>query len=451
MRWPASLRGRLIATACLAVCLAIAVAGAAVWVLLDRLVRGQVDAQLDAQIATVAAALERSPRGEWRLVRPVEGPPFDRRGRGWYWEVRSGDDTPLRSASLGDGHVDVEDGREGGPRDRPRPAESTGPRGEALWARLRRVGPGGPVVVATAPVEAIHGPLRTALATVSLTLLAVAAALVAAILVQVGLGLRPLRRLEGALADVRAGRRDRVPADQPTELRALAGELNALLRENAETLARARMHVANLAHGLKTPLATLSLALAEPGRDPDGRLGREIDGMDRRVRHHLRRARAAALAGPVRTRTPLGPPVADLADAVRRLFAGKGIAVETAVPDGLALLVEREDLDEMLGNLVENACRWCRTRVSVGAESDGREVVIRVDDDGPGLDPAAREAVLRPGLRLDESQPGSGFGLPITRELADLYGGSLALGAAPAGGLRVVLALPAAAADQNWK
>ena len=444
MRWPASLRGRLIATAALAVCLAVAIAGAAVWVLLDRFVRGQVDAQLDAQIATVAAALERGPRAELRLGRPVEGPPFDRRGRGWYWEVRGDDSRALRSASLGDGRIALDETREDGARDRPRPAEATGPKGEALWARLRRIGPGGPVIVATAPLEAIHGPLRTALATVSLTLGAVAAALVAAILVQVGLGLRPLRRLEAALADVRAGRRDSVPTDQPTELRALAGELNALLRENAETLSRARMHVANLAHGLKTPLATLTLALAEPGRDPDGRLGREIDGMDRRVRHHLRRARAAALAGPVRARTPLGPPVDDLAEAFRRLFAAKGLAIETAVPAGLALAVEREDLDEMLGNLAENACRWCRSQVAIRAEGDGREVSIRVEDDGPGLDAAARVAVLRPGLRLDESEPGSGFGLPITRELAELYGGSLALGEGRAGGLLATLTLPAA-------
>ena len=170
---------------------------------------------------------------------------------------------------------------------------------------------------------------------------------------------------------MRAGTRERVPADQPAEIAPMVAELNGLLDQNARNLERARGHVANLAHALKTPLATLSMALADPARDPDGALRLQVDDMDRRVRHHLRRARAAALAGSARSRTPLAPRLADLRDALARLYAEKGVALDLAVPDDLSAACEAQDLDEMLGNLVDNACRWCRTRVRVAAPCRG--------------------------------------------------------------------------------
>jgi signal transduction histidine kinase len=220
-------------------------------------------------------------------------------------------------------------------------------------------------------------------------------------------------------------------------------ELNALLDQNARNLERARGHVANLAHALKTPLATLSMALAEPARDPDGALRLQVDDMDHRVRHHLRRARAAALTGSARVRTPLAPRLTDLRDALARLYAEKGVAIGLAVPDDLAVSCEGQDLDEMLGNLVDNACRWCLGRVQVSAAARDGRVAVQVADDGPGLDPAAAEAVMARGRRLDEGVPGHGFGLPITLELAELYGGSLTLARSDLGGLQAELILPA--------
>ncbi len=239
--------------------------------------------------------------------------------------------------------------------------------------------------------------------------------LAAAGVAQVRLGLRPLDRLRQELEAVRAGRRERVPDSQPVEVRPLAAEINALLDQNAAQLAQARTHVANLAHGLKTPLATLSLALSEPGRDPDGRLSQLAAHLDRSVRHHLRRARSAALTGATRLRTELAGPVTDLAGALERLHAEKGVRVTCAVPPGLAAACDPQDLDEMLGNLVDNACTWCTRAVRVSAEGSGGEVVVAIEDDGPGLGQAALAAVAQRGRRLDETVPGHGFGSPSRR------------------------------------
>lgn len=294
-----------------------------------------------------------------------------------------------------------------------------------------------------APEGELRGPLREALTSLALALGILGLCLLAGLAVQVRLGLAPLTRLRADLASVRSGRRERVPADQPAEIAPVVAELNALLDQNAQNLERARGHVANLAHALKTPLATLSMALAEPARDPDGALRRQVDDMDRRVRHHLRRARAAALAGSARGRTALAPRLSDLRAALARIHAEKGAAIDLDVPEALAVSCEGQDLDEMLGNLVDNACRWCRARVRVSATTRDGAVAVVVEDDGPGLDPAAASAVMARGRRLDEGVPGHGFGLPITLELAELYGGGLSLGRSDLGGLRADLVLPA--------
>jgi signal transduction histidine kinase len=282
--------------------------------------------------------------------------------------------------------------------------------------------------------------------TLAISLGVLGLALVVAIVLQVRLGLRPLERLRQAVADVRSGRSETVPAEQPLEILPLVSELNGLLEQNAANLERARRHVANLAHGLKTPLATLAIALSERGRDKAGELHSLVVLMERRIRHHLGRARAAALSGPTRAQTPIAPRIDDVVDALSKIYADKRIALAQEVPRDLAVACEQQDFDEMAGNLLENAFRWARSRVEVHADrDDGRSVAIVIDDDGPGLRPEQIPQVLRPGERLDESAPGFGFGLPITRELAELYGGELKLAASPLGGLRVTLRLPVAA------
>ncbi|GAB6842275.1 signal transduction histidine kinase [Methylorubrum rhodinum] len=436
-----SLQRRLFLGALVFVTLALVVAGLAIGLVLYRFARGQIDARLDGELFAISADLRPGKHGP-SLLAPHDGPPFDRPRSGWYWQVRAGD-AVLRSPSLGSADLALPrmPEREEG---RPVPADGTGPRGEGLILRVLRL-PGprdGPdaVLVAAAPAAALHGPLREAGKTLALALVLLGACLLAGIAVQVRLGLRPLRTLRDDLAAVRAGDRERVPAEQPQEIRPLVTELNLLLDQNAANLERARAHVANLAHGLKTPLATLAVA-AERGAEPG--LAPLVAAMDRQVRHHLRRARAAALGGPSRARADLSAQVSDLVTALARLHAERELSIETDVAAGLSAACDAQDVDEMLGNLIDNACRWARSRVRIRAERSGTFVELRVEDNGPGLTPDQAAHVLQRGRRLDESVPGDGFGLPITLELAELYGGTLNLERSDLGGLLARLRLPA--------
>jgi signal transduction histidine kinase len=176
----------------------------------------------------------------------------------------------------------------------------------------------------------------------------------------------------------------------------------------------------------------------------DGRLRPLVMTMDRRIRHHLSRARLAALGGPERARTLLAPRVADHVGAFEKPYDDKGITYKIRIAPDIALACEAQDLDELLGNLLDNASKWARQQVLVAADRVGPMVEMTIEDDGPGLLDQQTIEVMRPGHRLDESAPGYGFGLPITRELAELYGGTFALGRSVFDGLRAVVLLPSA-------
>jgi signal transduction histidine kinase len=351
----------------------------------------------------------------------------------------------LRSPSLG-----ADDFAFAGPlpeyHPKPVTADGTGPGDEPLRVRMQRflIGDKSVIVASSAPRHALEGPLREAMAPVALTLGVLALTLIGGILLQVRLGLRPLSQLTEDLQRVRTGRAERIPGTQPSEIAPLVAELNTLLDQNALNLERARRHVANLAHGLKTPLATLAVIMEERGWYADGRLRPLVTTMDRRIRHHLSRARLAALGGPERARTLLAPRVADHIGAFGKLYADKGLAYEMRIAPEIALACEAQDLDELLGNLLDNANKWARQRVLVAAERVGPIVEMTIEDDGPGLSDQQAIDVMRLGHRLDENAPGYGFGLPITRELAELYGGTFALGRSVFGGLRAAVSIPAA-------
>lgn len=454
MRRAASLNRRLLLAAIAFIAIAMVVAAIVIGFVLHRFVQGQIDQRLDTQIVFLTSLL-RADGKRLTLAGNADGPPFERARRGWYWQV-AGPTNVLRSQSLEGADLDSDEvterldrtPREGRPEphdDRPMPADGVGVDGEHLHYRIKQVmTPAGmATIVASSPRAAVFGPLREAMITLAISLGVLGLALVAAILLQIRLGLRPLHRLRRALADVRSGVATRVPDEQPLEIQPLVHELNGLLAQNEVNLDRARRHVANLAHGLKTPLATLALALSDRDRNVET-LQPLLGLMERRIRHHLGRARSAALGGPVRTRTAVAARARDLGDVLQKIHADKAIASAIEVPEALAVACEAQDLDEMLGNLMENGFKWARSQVSVRATLEDRMVLVAIEDDGAGLLPAQQAQVLLPGERLDESAPGFGFGLSITSELAELYGGSLKLGKSELGGLRASLRLPAA-------
>jgi len=242
---------------------------------------------------------------------------------------------------------------------------------------------------------------------------------------------------------VRSGEEPRLPVDQPRELRPLAEEVNALIEQNEAGLEHARSHLSNLAHGLKTPLTTLSLQLARENASPEARA--LVEQLDERIAHHLRRARSAAPGAGGRARSPIAEVAEGLAEVLRRIHADRGVRIDVDADRSLAVAIDAQDLDEMLGNLLDNACQHAADRVMLAAHGEGPIVVVEIADDGPGLTGAEADEALRRGARIDESGPGYGFGLAIVRELVELYGGQLSLARSDAlGGLVVCLSLPAA-------
>ncbi|MCW6507568.1 sensor histidine kinase [Lichenifustis flavocetrariae] len=450
---PRSLSGRLLATGGIFILLALLATGLAVDLALHRFVRGQIDQRLDGQLMTIAAALESQQDGTIALTRNVDGPPFDNPRTGWFWLART-ESRVWHSAGLRLADVKLSSPRTEPPPEpfhRPQPLEGRGPGERDVEARTDDVSIGGHTVtlIAAAPTEAQTGPLRDALVPVSVSLLVLGLGLMAATLLQVRVGLRPLDALRRSLSAVRAGALDRLPTIQPAEVRPLVAEMNSLLDENAANLERARRHVANLAHALKTPLATLTLALDVPGRDPDHDLRRLAIAMDRRIRHHLARARAAALGAGARTSLPLAARIADHTDAFAKIYADKHVTCRVAINGDLAVACDPQDLDEMVGNILDNAFKWSHGEIVVEAMLEGRTVALRIDDDGPGVASDKLAAVMMPGRRLDETMPGDGFGLAIAQELTELYGGGLALARSSLGGLSVTLMLPAARAGEE--
>lgn len=259
--------------------------------------------------------------------------------------------------------------------------------------------------------------------------------------------LAPFRSLRAGLSLVREGRGQRIDGDYPTEVQPLVNDLNALLEDRERAVERALTTAGDLAHGLKTPLAVLAQEAEQAGaaghHELAATLGQLVERMRRQVDYHLARARATASARAAPgVRCAVLPSVEGLVRTMRRLHAGRELTIDADVSPAHEIRGRREDLDEMLGNLLDNACKWARSRVAISSAIDNAVVSISVDDDGPGLDPSMRAQVLQRGVRVDQRVRGSGLGLAIVSDLAELYGGSVTLETSPLGGTRARLELP---------
>ena len=280
--------------------------------------------------------------------------------------------------------------------------------------------------------------------TSAIMFLGFATAIAAGVFFQVRIGLAPVLRMRDSVAEVREGNTDRVDGEFPVELQPLADELNAMLDHSRELVERSRTHVGNLAHALKTPIAVLT----NEARASEGELAslvqRQTGVMTEQVEHHLRRARAAAHAKALGARTPLGATVGGLARTLEKINRARGIRITTEVEADLNFKGERQDLEEMIGNLMDNACKWSGGLVHVTAgRTAPRELAVTIEDDGPGLTEDECASALQRGVRLDEQAPGSGLGLAIVSDLAKAYGGELSLSRSELGGLAARISLPA--------
>jgi signal transduction histidine kinase len=257
-------------------------------------------------------------------------------------------------------------------------------------------------------------------------------------------GIRAVDLLRLRLADVHRGTNTRLTGAYPSEVQPLVDDLNALLEARDARVNRAAERASDLAHGLKTPLALLAKdADRVAHHDPAlaASLGAEIARMSRQIDYHLSQARVVAAGTATGLRAPVGPAADGLFRALGRLHADRGLVFEQDVAGDHAVRCAPQDLDEMLGNLLDNACTWTHTRVRLSSSRRDGQIALTVDDDGAGLAPELMTRVLQRGVRADERVPGSGLGLAIVRDLVELYGGSLTLERSPLGGLRVRLTL----------
>ena len=454
LRWN-SLALRLFLTATAWAVIILLITGVVLSSLYRQAVEHSFDRRLDVYLRTIVADLSAPEEASDRFPQSLGEPLFELPLSGWYWQVTRldpGKSDVRSSRSLWDGGLPhlKDQGVAAGP-DGSRQGYVSGPGDQRLRLLERNIdlGDEGHYLVAVAGDAAeISAETRSFDQALSITFVLLAVVLLLTTMFQVRFGLAPLKRITTSLAAIRAGTAERLEGDFPVEIAPLARETNALIEANREIVERARMHVGNLAHALKTPLSVMVNEAAANGGDAfAGKVREQAEIMRDQVARHLERARLAARQTVVGSVTEVEPVVTALARTMEKIHRDKAVTVEVHGDPQAKFRGERPDLEEMIGNLVDNACKWARSNVVVavaraGENNEGMLHVV-VDDDGPGLSPVEREQVARRGQRLDESKPGSGLGLSIVTELVNLYGGELRLGQAPAGGLRAELLLPA--------
>lgn len=447
-----SIRLRLIASGAATIVLALGAAGIGLELLFARHVERRAIAELQNDLRQLMAGFVVAPDGALTLGGAVSDPRFDRPFSGAYWQVSQAGAPVARSRSLWDEALILPPDALTGEGYHVHQIE--GPRSQRLLAveRVVSVRRGAEArmyrVSAAIDRQEILGAVSDFRADLALALSALGLLFLTAFAAAIQIGLRPLERVRRALRDLRAGRNPRLSGDFPREVTPLVDDLNRLLDARDDSLARAQARAADLAHGLKTPLAAIAVLAEDLRATGDGRIGAELSGYAAAMTGHVERELARArIAGAALGAAPLSLVAAldPLIRTMKRLPGGAERIWRVAVDPAIAVRAEESALAEILGGVLDNARKWARARVEITARAEGGSVVLRICDDGPGVPADARDVVLQRGRRLDASVPGSGFGLPIAHEIVVQTGGRMTLGDAPGGGLAVEIELPAAA------
>ena len=408
--------------------------------------------QVDMDGLIAAAEPDPDPEGGVLLAEHFLNPQFARVYSGLYYQIRVGQNGGQISRSLFDKQIHPVNEPGKGPLTW---GSAMGPENQHLRVLSRRVdltpdnrSDGNYTFMVAGDTAAVDRQTREFNTTLFWSFLLLGLGLIAAILLQVKVGLAPLRKVSRSLAKIRDGEARRLDGNFPTEIAPLASELNSLIQHSEEVVGRARTHVSNLAHFLKTPLSVLAAEADAHEKDPGAgplaaMVKRQVFSMRRQVDHYLSRARAAGSLDVLGNRTQVSAVMDDLSRVIARIHAARGIVIDAESSDDIYFRGERQDLEEMMGNLIDNGCKWAKARVRVRCEKDAGRLVLTVEDDGPGLSAQQRAQVGERGERLDESVPGSGLGLAIVRDIAKLYGGFFALDQSPLGGVLARLDLPA--------
>lgn len=446
-----SIAARLLASAAFWSAVVLFIAGVVLSTIYRRTTMAAFDERLNVYLKELVADIAAPNDGEKADVGNLGEPRFQLQGSGWYWQILKADGVQVkvsrslfgqRLQTLGDAV----------------PLESFGP-----WKRGYITGPderrlrmierpidlgeeGQFIINIAAEADEVERDISEFQLALGLTFLLLGVALTGSTVFQVRYGLKPLNRLRANVSAVREGKHVHIEGEYPDDIAPLAKELNLLIDTNREILERARTQVGNLAHALKTPLSVMVNEADTGGGAHAAKMAEQVALMRHQIDYYLNRARAAALAGSLGTVTEVAPVLEGLLRAFTKIH--RTIDFDTTMTGDTApqFRGEKQDLEEMAGNLIDNAGKWARAQVHVGLQTMIRDertmLILTVDDDGPGLTPEKRAEMGKRGVRLDESKPGTGLGFSIVKDLASMYGGRVSLDAAPLGGLRVVLELP---------
>lgn len=447
----ASLTGRLMVSAIVWSFAALLVGGIVLSFAFRSYVLSDVDKRLELILDTLVGISQVSPDGDFIFTQSLADQRFVAPYSGWYWQVSEKGREPHRSRSLWDFALDEDHEQRAFAL---RYSIVPGPDAQTLRMaehdiilpeadRVFHYQVAADMAEVQAAIDQFNWLLVSALAVILLTV-------TLALVLQVSYGLKPLRSIRRDLTDVRAGRVSRLSAGDnsnlPEDLKPLVDEINGLIDQNDKLVQRARTHVGNLAHALKTPLSIIQNEVE--GREEDGAqlIARQATDIRVHIDHHLKRARIAG--GGTGAGLPVRERIQKLLNAVQVIAGDKHIETDLHCADDLHFDGEKEDFDELLGNVIDNAAKWASSKVSLAVtrleEGLRRPMIeIKVEDDGPGVPEQERSALFNRGTRLDEQVPGTGLGLAIVRDIADMYGGNVELSTADLGGLAVTIMLPA--------
>jgi len=418
-------------------------------ILMGRFYRQHTEGHYDDHVFThveeLVAAVETGSNGQLILTREPTDPRFHRPNSGWYWEILEGNKSLYRSPSLGTNLLDLSNTEVSESHE---VQNLVGPGGHKLRAQVVNVAypheAGALTIVATAPEMAISDDVQEFYLHIVTSFLVLGIGLSVAVVMQVRVALKPLNAIQSTISDIKAGKTERLPRDFPSDVQPLADELNFLLDHNETLLKRARNQLGDLAHSVKNPLTVIR----NEARSMESKQGQLIldqsHVMANNIDHYLSRARIYGKQDAIGYRTNVKSVIDDLSFAVQHIHKERNVEIELQWMEDRWFRGEAQDLEEMTGNLIDNAFKWAKSKVVVKCDSDHNRLSLVIEDDGPGVAEEDLKTITRRGRKLDERSPGHGHGLGIVEDIANLYGGSLTLGRSDMGGLKAELDLPAA-------
>ena len=440
-----SLRFRIILLSGFWILLALAGTGLVLVGFYQDHIEGHYDAHVLMHMEEMVSAARLSPEGELELAYAPSDPRYHVSLSGWYWEIRHEGEVLARSPSL-EGHTIELQGIS--TADHSGTHLLSGPGDSPLRVQTMLVPAGIPgeqlLLVASAPMVKVTDDVVDVSTHLLVAFALLGLGLLIAVLVQIRIALRPIEAIGKGISDIHLGAVDRLDGDFPAEVQPLADELNNLLEHNSTLLRRARNQLGDLAHSVKNPLTVINNEARAMESDKGALILKQTADIASSVEHHLSRARAFGTTNVLGSRARVRPVAEDLAFALARIHQDRKPEFDLSGLGECAVRCETQDLEEMLGNLMDNACKWAEQRVIVHCNRNNGHCLLFVEDDGPGIPPDKIEQVMQRGQRLDESREGHGLGLGIIQDVVELYGGSLSLGKSTYGGLSARLKLPGA-------